>query len=165
MLCHPIPPVFDSYARVLILGSFPSVRSRQEGFFYGHPRNRFWQILGGVFEDDVPRSVEEKIHFLHRHHIALWDVIASCEISGSADSTIRNVIPTDLAVILSGARIESVFTNGRTAEKLYRKYQLPLTGIPSVPLPSSSPANAAWSLPRLTEAWCILRYHEKGEGL
>lgn len=163
MLCHPIPPVFDSYARVLILGSFPSVRSRQEGFFYGHPRNRFWQILGGVFEDDVPRSVEDKIHFLHRHRIALWDVIASCEISGSADSSIRHVVPTDLAVILSGARIESVFTNGKTAEQLYRKYQLPLTGIPSVLLPSSSPANAAWSLPRLTEAWRVLRYNEEGD--
>lgn len=163
MLCHPIPPVFDADARVLILGSFPSVRSRQEGFFYGHPRNRFWQILGGVFETDAPQNVEEKIRFLHHHRIALWDVIASCEITGSADSTIRDVIPTDLSVILSGARIEYVFTNGTTATNLYRKYQLPVTGIPSIPLPSSSPANAAWSLARLMAAWRIIRYPSKGE--
>ena len=163
MIYHPFPPLYNEESRVLILGSFPSVKSREQAFFYGHPQNRFWKVLGGVFGQEAPATVEEKRAFLLRNRVALWDVIASCEISGSADSSIRHVVPTDLAVILSGARIESVFTNGKTAEQLYRQYQLPLTGIPSVPLPSSSPANAAWSLPRLTEAWRVLRYNEEGD--
>jgi len=156
MTLHPIPPVWDGQAETLILGSFPSVRSRESGFFYGHPQNRFWRVLAGVFSDAVPASTAEKTDFLHRHRIALWDVIACCEITGSADSTIRNVIPNDLTEILHAAPIRKIVTNGQTADRLYRRYLLPVTGREAICLPSTSPANAAWSADRLTEAWRVI---------
>ena len=156
MTQHPIPPVWDGQSETLILGSFPSVRSRESGFFYGHPQNRFWRVLAGVFTDELPDTVEEKTAFLHRHRIALWDVIAACEITGSADSSIRNVTPNDLTEILRTAPIRRIVTNGKTADRLYRQYLLPVTGREAICLPSTSPANAAWSADRLTEAWHIL---------
>ena len=153
MLTHPIPPVFDKSSRVLILGSFPSVKSREAQFFYGHPQNRFWRVLSALFGEKAGETPEEKTAFLLRHRIALWDVIASCEIEGSADSSITDAAPNDLSVILCTAQITHIFTNGKTADRLYRRYLQTLTGIEAVCLPSTSPANAAWSLDRLTEAW------------
>ena len=153
MVSHPIAPVWDTESKILILGSFPSVKSREQGFFYGHPRNRFWRVLAAVFEDVEPHTVEEKEHFLHRHHIALWDVIASCEISGSADSTIKNVRPNDLSTILSSAPIGRIFVNGKTAKAYYDRYLKAKIGMDAFCLPSTSPANASWSLERLIQEW------------
>jgi hypoxanthine-DNA glycosylase len=157
MIAHPIAPVYDEDARILILGSFPSVKSRQVGFYYGHPQNRFWRVLAALWEETVPASTEEKRSFLLRHHIALWDVIASCEITGSSDSSIRDVTPNDLSPILNSCPIETIYTNGATAGKLYRRYQEPILQRPAILLPSTSPANASWSLERLISAWSILR--------
>ncbi len=154
---HPIAPVFDEGSRVLILGSFPSVKSREEGFFYGHPQNRFWRVLAAVFDARVPETAEEKRAFLLAHHIALWDVIASCEITGSSDASIRNAVPNDLSRLLAGAPIARIYVNGKTAERYYRRYQLPVTKREAVTLPSTSPANAAWSLERLVGAWRVIK--------
>ena len=154
MLDHPFPPFFDDNSTVLILGSFPSVRSREEGFFYGHPQNRFWRVLAAVFEEtEAPQTIEQKKMLLDRHHIALWDVAASCEIVGSADSTLRQVKGNDLSVILDHAPIERILLNGKAAERYYRALIEPTVGRGATALPSTSPANAAWSLERLTEAW------------
>ena len=153
---HPIPPEYDADSRILILGSFPSVRSREAGFFYSHPQNRFWKTLAAVFDDAVPESVAEKKEFLHRHHIALWDVIASCEITGSSDSTIRNVVPNDVGLILRKARIARIYVNGKTAARYYHRYIYPSVGENAICLPSTSPANAAFSLQKLTEEWKVI---------
>ncbi len=157
MIFHPFPPLFNEHSKVLILGSFPSVKSREQLFFYGHPQNRFWKVLSAVFEAETPKTIDEKKAFLLKNGVALWDVIASCEISGSADSTIRNVTPNDLTPILSAANIKKIFVNGKTAEKYYNRYMLPKTAVPAVCLPSTSPANAAYTLPRLVEAWKQVR--------
>ncbi len=157
MIFHPFPPLFNEHSKVLILGSFPSVKSREQLFFYGHPQNRFWKVLSAVFEAETPKTIDEKKAFLLENNVALWDVIASCEISGSADSTIRNVTPNDLTPILSAANIKKIFVNGKTAEKYYNRYTLPKTTFPAVCLPSTSPANAAYTLPRLVEAWKQVR--------
>lgn len=150
---HNIAPVYDRESRILILGSFPSVRSREAAFFYHHPQNRFWKVLAAVTEKELPCTIEEKRAFLLANHIAVWDVIASCTIHGSSDASIRDAKPNDLSRILDTASIKKICTNGSTSWKLYRKYQMPLTGLEPVRLPSTSPANAAWSLERLTEAW------------
>ncbi len=156
MQIHPIEPIYDENSEILILGSFPSVKSREEGFFYGHKQNRFWKVVSGVFEDEEPKSIEEKKAFLHRNHIALWDVIKSCDIVGSSDSSISNVAPNDLGVILSTADIRAIYVNGKTALKYYEKYTEPLINRPAVCLPSTSPANAAWDIGRLLQSWkCI----------
>ena len=152
---HPFPPLYDAKSKILILGSFPSVKSREQMFFYGHPQNRFWKVIAAVMEADrVPQTIPEKKEFLFAHGIALWDVIASCEIAGSSDSSIRNALPNDLTPIFETADIRAVFTNGGKSYEMYRRYQLPVTGREAVKLPSTSPANAAWSLERLTAAWC-----------
>ena len=156
-IIHPIPPFYDSTSKVLILGSFPSVKTRESGFFYGHPQNRFWRVLAAVLDTPVPETIEEKITLLIRNRIALWDVIASCDITGSSDSSIRHVIPTDLTPILAGGTIRAVFTNGGTATRLYKRYQEPVTALPAIGLPSTSPANAAKSLDALTKDWMVLR--------
>ncbi len=153
MILHPIPPVYDRNSKILILGSFPSVKSREEGFFYGHPRNRFWNVTAAVFDTAVPQNIDEKKAFLLRNHIALWDVIGSCDITGSADSSIKNVSANDLDLILKQADIRKIFVNGKTAYKYYRKFSEIKTGRPAVCLPSTSPANAAWTVERLTESW------------
>lgn len=157
MPVHPISPVFDKDSKVLILGSFPSVKSREEGFFYGHPQNRFWKVTSKVFGDELPVTIDEKKAFLIRNHIALWDVIGSCEIEGSSDSSIRNVTVNDLSVILGTADIRSIFLNGKKAEQYYMKYIFPVLKRDAVCLPSTSPANAAWSLDKLTDAWKIIK--------
>ena len=164
MLTHPIPPVFDEHSRVLILGSFPSVKSREAQFFYGHPQNRFWRVLGALFGEAAGETPAEKTAFLLRHNVALWDVIASCEITGSADSSITNAAPNDLSVILDAAQITHIFTNGKTADRLYRRCLQAQTGMKAVCLPSTSPANAAWTLDKLVEAWRTVRraLDEKG---
>ena len=153
MIIHPIPPVFDESSEVLILGSFPSVKSRQAAFFYGHPQNRFWKVIALVFEDEVPVTVPEKKVFLAKHHIALWDVIASCDIKGSSDSSIRNVTANDLNEILRASSVHTIYVNGKTAFKYYQKYTEPRINRPAICLPSTSPANAAWNLERLVEEW------------
>lgn len=153
---HPIAPVFDENSRILILGSFPSVKSREAAFFYGHPQNRFWKVVSGVLGCDCPQTIEEKRTMLLAHHIALWDVIASCRIEGSSDSSIRDAVPTDLSVLLAHAPIRAVFCNGQTAFRLYAHYQEQETGLPATLLPSTSPANAAYSIPRLLESWRII---------
>lgn len=153
---HSIPPFYDAFSRVLILGSFPSVRSREEGFFYAHPQNRFWRVLAGIFEEDTPQDIPEKKAFLLRNHVALWDSIASCELRSSMDSSITNVLPNDLSPILRVCPQIRIFTNGKTSDACYRRYILPKTGREAVCLPSTSPANAAWSLSRLCEAWKVI---------
>lgn len=156
---HGIEPVYSEHSEILILGSFPSVKSRENHFFYGHPQNRFWKVLAGVLEAELPISIEQKTDFLLRHHIAVWDVIASCEIKGSSDSSIKNVIPNDIDRILSISPIRQIYTNGNTSSGLYDRYLLKLTEKPAVKLPSTSPANAAFSLERLISSWsCIKNY-------
>ncbi|MBE6890581.1 MAG: DNA-deoxyinosine glycosylase [Ruminococcaceae bacterium] len=157
MVIHPIEPVFDENSRILILGSFPSVKSREVGFFYGHTQNRFWKVVATVFDTEVPDTIEKKRRFLLDYGIAVWDVISSCEISGSSDSSIRNVLPNDLSIILNKANIKQIFVNGKTAEKYYNKYVLPLIGRPALCLPSTSPANAAWSIEKLVKSWYVIK--------
>ena len=143
-------------SRILILGSFPSVKSREAGFFYGHPQNRFWRVLAAVLGCPVPATIDEKRNMLLAHHVAVWDVIASCDIIGSSDSSIKNVVANDIGRVLSEAPIRQIFVNGQTAFKLYKKYVLPETGVMPVCLPSTSPANAAWNMEKLTEAWQVI---------
>ena len=165
---HPFPPLYDKDSRILVLGSFPSVKSREQNFFYGHPQNRFWKTVAGVLSEDVPQTIEEKKKFLHRNHIALWDVIHSCDIEGSSDSTIRNVVPNNLDVIFKEADIQAIYCNGAKSFEYYEKYQKKETGKEAVKLPSTSPANAAFSLERLKENWrqiCVpLKAAPKGIG-
>lgn len=154
---HPIPPVYDKNSKILILGSFPSVKSREGCFFYHHPQNRFWKTLAAVLEQPLPESIEEKRSFLLANRIAVWDTIASCTIEGSSDSSIKNVVPNDLSIILSAAPNLQIFCNGAASHRYYRKYQEKLTGRQALRLPSTSPANAAWSLERLKNEWNIIR--------
>lgn len=149
--------MYDKDSRILILGSFPSVKSREQQFFYGHKQNRFWRVVAQVFDCVVPERIEQKREMLLTHHVAVWDVIASCEITGSSDASIRDVIPNDLTVILSQADIQAIYTNGGKAQELYRKYIFPVNGREAVSLPSTSPANAGYSLQRLVEAWKVIR--------
>lgn len=153
MITHPFPPLYDKNSKILILGSFPSVKSREQKFFYGHPQNRFWKVISAVFGCDTPETVEEKRAFLLENGIALWDVIASCEITGSSDDSIRDVKANDISQILDEADIRQIFVNGKTAEKYYKKYTKAQNGREAVCLPSTSPANAAWSTARLIEKW------------
>ena len=157
MIKHPFPPLYDKNSKILILGSFPSVKSREQMFFYGHPQNRFWKVLSNIFDCSLPNTTEEKKEFLLSHHIAVWDVIASCEIEGSSDSSIKNAVPNDLSEILKNADIKRIFVNGKTAEKYYNKYTKNIVGQNAVCLPSTSPANAAWSIDRLIDAWSVIK--------
>lgn len=153
MIVHPIDPVYDSSSEILILGSFPSVKSREEGFFYGYPQNRFWKVTSAVCGEEIPKTIEEKRAFLLRNHIALWDVIHSCDIEGSNDSSIRNVVPNDLNKILYAADIKVIYVNGKTAYRYYHKYIEKETLREAVCLPSTSPANASWSTDKLVHEW------------
>ena len=153
---HTISPVYNEHSRILILGSFPSVKSREAGFFYGHPQNRFWKVLANVFQAEVPGTIEEKKAFLLEHRIAVWDVIGQCEITGSSDGSIRNVVPNPISKILETTKIEQIFVNGKKAEQLYQRYIYPQTKRNAICLPSTSPANASWNLEKLTEAWKIV---------
>ncbi len=153
---HEIPPVYNKNSEILILGSFPSVKSREGQFFYHHKQNRFWKVLSAVVNDVLPETIDEKKEFLLRNHIAVWDVIASCDIEGSSDSSIKNAVPNNFSDILKAAPIRQIYTNGGTAYKLYHKYCEKMTGIKAVKLPSTSPANASYSLDRLIGKWKII---------
>ncbi len=157
MIIHPIAPIYDKDSKILILGSFPSQKSREQMFFYGHPQNRFWKVLALVFECKVPESIDEKKQFLLLNNVALWDVIASCDIIGSSDSSIKNAVANDLNEMLSFADIRCIFVNGKTAEKYYNKYIKEKIGREAVCLPSTSPANASWSMEKLVSAWSIIK--------
>ena len=150
---HTFGPHYNEDSRILILGSFPSPASREVGFYYGHPRNRFWQILTEVYGVPLPKSVEEKKALVLANGLALWDVIEECDIIGASDSSVKNVVPTDIPSLLAQTRVERILCNGALSKKIYDKYQLEYTGIPTIQMPSTSPANAAWSLERLIEEW------------
>ena len=157
VLYHPFGPLYNKKSRVLILGSFPSVKSREQNFFYGHPQNRFWKVIAAVYEQPLPRTIEEKKQLILDNGLALWDSIASCEITGSSDSSIRNARANDINVILESCNIEKIYCNGRKSHELYRKYIEPATGRAAACLPSTSPANAQWSLEKLIGAWAEIR--------
>ncbi len=160
-ITHEFGPVYDENSKILILGSLPSVKSRQQQFYYGHPQNRFWKVLSAVLGEDIGDCIDEKKRIMLKNRIALWDVIQSCDIIGSSDSSIRNVKENDMSVILDVADIEAIFLNGTKAYELFVRYcgiVMERNAPPViVKLPSTSPANAAWTVQRLIEAW--------GEGL
>ena len=155
---HTFEPIFDKNSKILILGSLPSVKSREEGFYYGHPQNRFWMVLSSIFNTDVPKTIDEKINLLLTNNIAIWDVVDSCDIIGSSDSSIKNVIPADLSKILKNSNIQTIYANGKTASKLYKKYSEKQTGKKIIELPSTSPANAKYTFDRLIEAWKVIKF-------
>ena len=148
-----VPPLYDEKSRVLILGSFPSVKSREAAFFYAHPQNRFWPTLAAVLGEETPKTVKEKKAMALRRGVAMWDTIGSCEIVGSSDASITNVVPNDLSVILDAADIQAIFCNGGTSYACYKKYCRAKLGREAVQLPSTSPANARWTKEKLIEAW------------
>ena len=152
-IVHSFEPVYDKVSEILILGTLPSVKSRENNFYYGHKQNRFWKVLATLLKEPVPDTIEEKKAMLLAHRIALWDVIQSCDIKGSSDSSIKNVVPTDLGQIISNSRIERVYCNGAASGNYYKKYQQKVLGIEAEVLPSTSPANAAYSLDRLIGIW------------
>ena len=152
-IVHSFEPVYDKDSEILILGTLPSVKSRENNFYYGHKQNRFWKVLATLLKEPIPDTIEEKKAMLLAHRIALWDVIQSCDIKGSSDSSIKNVQPTDIGMILEKTNVTQIYANGNKAGQLYKRYQFPVTGIEATVLPSTSPANAAWSLARLCEAW------------
>ncbi len=156
-ITHPIPPLYNKDSRILILGSFPSVKSREAEFFYHHPQNRFWRVISTIYREPLPTTIEDKVQMLLRNGIAVWDVIHSCEIIGSSDSSIKNVIPNDMTQILKAAEIKNIYTNGATADILYKKYIFPVTGRQGIKLPSTSPANAGCRLEQLIEAWSCIK--------
>lgn len=153
---HEFDPVYDRNSEILILGTLPSVKSREQHFYYGHKQNRFWKVIAALYGEAVPVTIEEKKKFLLRHHIALFDVIAECDIAGSSDSTIRNVVPTDLSAILKQAPVRKIFANGNKAYDLYMKYSYEKTGMEACRLPSTSPANAAYQMERLLQSWKVI---------
>ncbi len=154
---HTFEPIFNKDSKILILGSLPSVKSREEGFYYGHPQNRFWSVLSSIYNLEIPKTIDEKIEMLINNNIAIWDVIESCDIIGSSDSSIKNVIPADLSKILNNSNIQNIYANGKTASKLYKKYSEKNTGIKIIELPSTSPANATYTLDRLIEVWKVIK--------
>lgn len=157
---HPFDPLFSADSRILILGSFPSVKSREQMFFYGHPQNRFWRVIAALFQQNLPETIEEKRALILNNGLALWDSIASCEITGSSDASIRNVRANDISIILNGCDIRAIYCNGRKSHELYCKYIQPATGRSAVCLPSTSPANARWTLERLIDSWSVIRTQE-----
>lgn len=155
-MLHEIAPVYDESSRVLVLGTFPSVKSRETGFYYGHKQNRFWRALARVFGDDVPQTNDEKREFLLKHRVALWDVVGKCDIEGSMDADIKRPVANDIEIILNGANIQRIYANGQTAYKLYMRLVYPKTGREIIPLPSTSPANARVPLDALISAWRVV---------
>lgn len=152
-ITHEFEPIFDERSRILILGTLPSVKSREGQFYYHHPQNRFWKVLAKICKTEPPATIAEKKAMLLEHGIAIWDVVQSCDIIGSSDSSIKNVTPADLSVILRRASVKTIFLNGGKAWDLYQKYCAGMTELPAVKLPSTSPANAAWSLEKLVTVW------------
>ncbi len=157
MLSHPIPPLYDEHSKILILGSFPSVKSREQQFFYGHKQNRFWRVLAQVLECETPTDIQQKKAMLIGNHIAVWDVISACDIEGSSDSSIKNVIANDIAGLVQGSGIEKIYGNGEKACRLYDKYCKGKAKKEIIKLPSTSPANAAYSMEKLIEHWQIIK--------
>lgn len=157
---HTFDPVFNKESRVLILGSFPSVKSREIAFYYGNPQNRFWKVLEAIYNEEISNDIEDKKSFLLKHQIALWDVIESCEIKGSSDSSIKDVIPNDLNKILKEAEIKKIYVNGNKAYDLYMQYCYKDYNREVVKLPSTSPANATYSLEKLIEIWQVIKTSE-----
>lgn len=155
-IIHPIPPFYDRSSKILILGSFPSIKTREYGFFYGHKQNRFWRVLSVVFDEEIIDDIERKKEFLLKHNIALWDSIYSCDIIGSSDSSIKNVVATDLSPIVSGSYVNKIFCNGTTSYKYFHQLSEKKLGINGIRLPSTSPANASYSLERLIDEWRIV---------
>lgn len=153
---HEFEPIYDDKSVILILGTLPSVKSRESSFYYGHPQNRFWKLLAALFDEELPTSIEEKKALLYRNRVAVWDVVESCDIVGSSDNSIKNVIPADIAGLLTKSNIKAVFANGSLAKKLYDQYALPLTGVEAMKLPSTSPANAQYNLEKLIKNWEII---------
>lgn len=153
---HEFEPVYNEHSRVLILGTFPSVKSREQQFYYGHPQNRFWKVLAALCNAPIPCTIEEKKAFLLSNGIAIWDVIQSCDIIGSSDTSIKNVVPADIPALLQHSSITTIYGNGTKACQLYDKYILSKTGMPIHKLPSTSPANAAFSLEKLITSWSVL---------
>lgn len=150
---HTFEPIFDQQSNILILGSFPSVKSREGGFYYHHPRNRFWEVIAYVFGEEVPLTVSDKKELLLRNKVALWDVINRCDVEGSSDTSIKNVVPADIVSLLKETNINKIYANGNKAYELYQKYCFKVTNIDIIKLPSTSPANAAWTLERLCKEW------------
>ena len=150
---HPIDPFYNKNSKILILGSFPSVKSREQMFFYGHPQNRFWKVISKIFNEELPTTISEKKKLLDKNNIAIWDVIFSCEIIGSSDTSIKNVIPNDISIILKNSNIEKIFVNGKAAEKFYNLYLKEILKRDAICLPSTSPANAKWSIDKLILEW------------
>jgi len=157
LVTHTFPPVFDQYSRILILGTIPSPKSRELGFYYGHPRNRFWKVVADVCKESLPVTIAEKTAFSLRNHIAVWDVLKSCEICGADDGSIRNPVANDMDEVLKHADIRAIFTTGTKATNLYRKYCFPKTGVSSIMLPSTSPANCRTSYEELRKAYKQIR--------
>lgn len=153
LVTHEFDAFFDKDSRVLILGTIPSPKSREQGFYYGHPQNRFWKVLADVLGEEFPQTVEERKVFLKRNHIALWDVLESCEIKGASDVSIRNARPNDMTRILQAADIRAIFATGAKAAQLYKKLCFPECGVEAVRLPSTSPANCGCSYEKLREAY------------
>lgn len=156
-IIHPFPPLFDENSDTLILGSFPSVKSREAMFFYGHPQNRFWRVIAALYGEEVPQNIDEKKKLILSHNLALWDSIQSCTITGSSDSSVKDVVPNDLSLIINNSKVDRVFCNGALSYKMYMKFIFPLTNINAGKLPSTSPANAAYSLDRLIEEWKVIK--------
>lgn len=154
---HPFEPVFDSSSKILILGTMASPKSREVGFYYGHPQNRFWKVLAQVLDDTVACTTEERRAFLHRHHIALWDVLSSCDIIGASDASITNPVPSVLSPLYEAAPIRAVFTTGAKAYTLFKRFQTLPDGVSLIPLPSTSAANAAQSLETLIESYTVIK--------
>lgn len=150
---HEFEPFYDENSKILILGSIPSPKSRELGFYYMHPQNRFWKVLSSVFGEEVPLSIDNKKQFLKKHNIALWDVLESCDIDGASDSSIKNPIPNDIEEILKNSKVKRIYTTGKTAHKLYNKYILNKIGIEVIYLSSTSPANARMSLEELVNEY------------
>lgn len=153
---HEFGPLYDAGCAVLILGSIPSPKSREQAFYYGHPQNRFWRVMAAVLHEPLPETVAEKKRMMLSHRIALWDTLEECEIRGASDSSIRNPVPTDLMRVIRASRIRRIYTTGAAADRYYRSYHLAKTGIEAVRLPSTSPANAACSLEKLIEAYRVI---------
>ncbi|MDE5967107.1 MAG: DNA-deoxyinosine glycosylase [Lachnospiraceae bacterium] len=153
---HSFAPVYREDSEILILGSLPSVKSREQGFYYGHPQNRFWRLLAELLGCGIPKTIAEKKDMMLSHGIAVYDVVLECDIIGSSDSSIKNVVPVNLKKMLDGSRITRIYANGRLAGKLYSCYLEPQTGIPATVLPSTSPANAAYNMERLKDAWRVI---------
>ncbi|MCH5303638.1 MAG: DNA-deoxyinosine glycosylase [Ruminococcus sp.] len=155
-IVHPFMPLYDENSRTLILGSFPSVKSREEMFFYGHPQNRFWKLIAELYGEKVPQSIKDKKTLILKNNLALWDTIKSCTITGSSDSSVKDVVPNDISEILKNSKVDRIFCNGALSYKMYMKYIYPKTKIEAVKLPSTSPANAAFSIERLKAAWGVI---------